>query len=336
MMAAMAVHKRTLYDILGVAPDASAIDIWNAYEERKAELQDRVPQDASALALAHQAHEVLTNPKRRAAYDASLAPAPQPDPALEPATVAPVIEVEDEEPPHGLPWAAIAIASGVVVAGLIFGLRNRSPKPPAPEAIPVEAEAPKPAAPPPAAVRNSAQILADALPSIARLQSFEMSGRAVPIGLALAVEPGVLMTTCHGIPAGVQLVASLGAQTHSASLALTDEVLDLCRLNVPGLGAKPLAIAAEDPKIAEKVYALGANAAGDFALTEGVVKHLLKTPSGNVIEISVPIGPAASGGAVFDAHGRLVGIATTPHAYGAGMNAVLPASWFAQMRSRGK
>jgi S1-C subfamily serine protease len=197
-------------------------------------------------------------------------------------------------------------------------------------------EAPTPVAPPPPAVRTGTQILADALPSIARLQSFEMSGRAVPVGLALTIEPGVMITTCHGIPAGVQLVASIGTQTHSASLAVTDEVLDLCKLNVPGFDGKPLAIAAEEPKVADKVYALGANAAGDFALTEGIVKHIMKTPSGNVIEISVPIAPTASGGALFDNHGKLIGIGTTPHTYAAGANIALPASWIAQARSRGK
>jgi S1-C subfamily serine protease len=338
MMAPMAAHKRTLYDILGVAPDASAIDIWNAYEERKEELQNMVPQDPSAMALAHQAHEVLTNPKRRAAYDASLAPPAEPPPVLESEQPAPVVEVEEEEPEHKLPWAAIAIASGVVIAGLIFGLRNRKPAPPspAPAVAEAEAETPKPAAPPPPAPRTSAQILAAALPSVARLQSFEMSGRAVSVGLALTVEPGVMITTCHGIPAGVQLVASVGAKTHSAALAVTDEVLDLCKLNVPGFDAQPLAIAAEDPKVADKIYALGANAAGDFALTEGIVKHIMKTPAGNVIEISVPIAPTASGGAVFDTHGKLVGIGTTPHPYAAGANVALPASWIAQARSRGK
>jgi hypothetical protein len=336
MMAPMAAYKRTLYDILGVAPDASAIDIWNAYEERKDELQNAVPQDSSAMALAHQAHEVLTNPKRRAAYDASLAPPAEPPSEPEPSQTAPVIETEEDEPEHKLPWAAIAVATGVVIAGLIFGLRNRRPAPPPPEPAVAEAEAPKPVAPPPAVPRTSAQILADALPSVARLQSFEMSGRALPVGLALTVEPGVVIATCHGIPAGVQLVASIGAQTHSAALALTDEVLDLCKLNVPGFDAKPLAIAAEEPKVGDRIYALGANAAGEFALTEGIVKHILKTPAGNVIEISVPIAPSASGGAVFDAYGGLVGLGTTPHAYGAGMNMVLPVSWFAKMKTQGR
>jgi serine protease Do len=171
---------------------------------------------------------------------------------------------------------------------------------------------------------------------VARLQSFEMSGRAVPVGLALAIEPGAMVTTCHGLPAGAQLVANVGGETHSAALALTDEVLDLCRLNVAGLGAKPLVLATEEPKPGDTLYALGANAAGEFAITEGTVRHVHRQPAGNVIEVSVPIAPSASGGAVFDSYGKVVGIATTPHAYGATVNAVLPATWIPNMRSRGK
>jgi len=57
-------------------------------------------------------------------------------------------------------------------------------------------------------------------------------------------------------------------------------------------------------------------------------------PDGKVLEISVPVAPAGSGGAVFDVFGRVVGIATTPHSYGANLSIAIPASAIAQMRSR--
>ena len=72
MMAPMAAQKKSLYEILGVSPDANSIDLGLAYERRKGELQRAVPQDPSAMALLHQAREILANPARRAAYDASL------------------------------------------------------------------------------------------------------------------------------------------------------------------------------------------------------------------------------------------------------------------------
>ena len=51
-----------------------------------------------------------------------------------------VIESDEDEPPRKLPWATIAISTGIVIAGLVYGLRNRPAKAPPPE--PVVAEAP--------------------------------------------------------------------------------------------------------------------------------------------------------------------------------------------------
>jgi hypothetical protein len=228
MMRDMAATKKTLYDILGIPRDANSIDIGLAHDKRRHELQHAAPQDPSALAFLHEAYEVLSDPQRRAAYDASLVTAAEKAEAAQQAQT-PDLVLEGGEPVEGerkLPWLAIGAVGVVVLLALIIGLRSRSNEAP-PKVEPV-AEAPKPVPPPAPVPRSGAQILAEALPAVARLQSFEMSGRAVPIGLALAVEPGAMMTTCHGIPAGVQLVANVGAESRSASLAVTDEVLDLC------------------------------------------------------------------------------------------------------------
>jgi len=64
------------------------------------------------------------------------------------------------------------------------------------------------------------------------------------------------------------------------------------------------------------------------------VKGLVNSPDGKLIELSVPVTQGNSGGAVLDAFGRLVGITTVPHKYGAGLNVAMPASWLAQMRTR--
>ena len=49
-----------------------------------------------------------------------------------------------------------------------------------------------------------------------------------------------------------------------------------------------------------------------------------------------PAGFNVLGGAVFDVYGRLVGIATTPHRYGANVNAAISSAWISQMRTRGR
>ena len=326
--------KKSLYEILGVPRDANSIDIGLAYERRKAELQRAVPHDASALSLAHQANEILSNPKRRAAYDASLVTQAEKAAAAE---QAPDLMLEGEEP-ESKPRSSKMIAGvvgGVVLLVVLFlmfrpGQDTRTAEAPPP------APAPKPVPAPPPQPLGAHQILPAALLSVGQVLSYEMSGRAVPMGLALAVEAGAVLTTCHAIPAGSKLVFRMGAETNSADLTTTDEVLDLCRLQVPGLNVRALTVAPEEPKPDEKIFALGVNAKGEFALTEGTVKSARTVQGVRVLEVSMPIAPTGSGGAVLNHFGQLVGIATTPHKYGPGLNAAIAASSIAQMRSRAR
>lgn len=331
----MAAQKKTLYEILGIPQDANSLDIGLAFQRRSSELQRAVPQDPHAMAFVHEAHEVLADPKRRAAYDASLVTAAEKAAAAGQATDLVLEGDEGDEKPRSKRYVPLVGAAVAIFVVLFFVLRaGRAPEAPPKAAEPV-VEAPKPAPPPLVALRAH-QILPAALLSVGRVMSYEMSGRAVPVGLAVAVEPGAMVTTCHGIAGNSQMVVRYGAESLSANLSATDEVLDLCKLAVTGMNARPIEIAADEAKAGDKIFVLGANAAGDFALTEGTVKSVRIASGVKVLELSVPIAPSASGGAVFDVYGRLVGIATTPHRYGANLNAAISSAWVSQMRTRGR
>ena len=330
-MAAMAQPKKTLYQILGVAREATAENIGLAHEMKTAELQRAQPPDPSGVALVRQAYEILSNPDRRAAYDASLVTAAEKAAAA--AQQAPDLELEagdGEEADKKRKLRLMAMIGGFAVVLIILFLAFR-PKAPPPPPEPV-AEAPKP--PPPPKLRTGTEILADAATSSGQVMSYSMSGTATPVGMALEFEAGQVVTTCHGIPAGSKLVVKVGAQVMPADLNITDEELDLCRLSVAGFTTPPLKVAAEDAKAGDKIFAVGMNAKGELAATEGKVNQLRTTPAGKVLEISVPINATGSGGGIFNELGQLVGVATTPHSYGAGLNIALPVSWIAQMRSR--
>ena len=330
----MPAPKQTLYEILGLPNDADDQDIGLAYQKRNYELARMTPHDPSAEAYVRQAYEVLSNPARRAAYDASLTTASE---RAAVAGQAPDLVIEDDEAPRGRPWLPLGVAAAAILILVIFALRmGRSPDPPKAPVAPV-AEAPKPAPPPPPAQPLGAEsILRAALLSAGRVMSYEMSGRAVPLGLAVAIEPGAMLTTCHAIPASSQLVVRHGADALSANLSVTDEVLDLCRLTVTGLNARAVEVAADEPKAGDKIFTLGVNAAGEYALTEGTVTQTRMAQSVKLLEVSMPIAPGASGGPVFDTFGRLVGIATTPHRHGANLNVAISSAWISQMRTRGR
>ena len=328
----MATPKKSLYEILGVPRDAMDLDIGLAHANKVKELQRAVPPDPGAQVLLHQAFEVLSNPKKRAAYDASLITAAEKAAAKEQAQSPDLVLEGDEETANpAKKWIGPAI--GAVLALVVIGfflMRGHEAPPPAPV---VQAPAPPPPPPAPKPL-TPAQVMPLAMKSTGRVMSYTMSGAAAPLGLALSVEPGTMVTTCHGIPAGSQIVVKMGPESHSATLDVTDEVLDLCRFMVAGLPGPPLAIAPDEPKAGDAIFVVGTNAAGDLAVTESSVKNLFAAPNGKVIELATPVAQGQSGGAVLDTFGRLVGITTTPHKYGAGLNVAMPASWLAQMRTR--
>ena len=329
----MAAPKKSLYEILGVERDANTIDIGLAYERRRDEAARRVPPDASEVALVQQAYEVLSNPARRTAYDASLVTAAEKAAAAEQPTD---LLLEPETPTRARSPIWVGAVAGIVVITAAIYFTLRSPAPP-PKELPAEPPKPVQAPAPPPKPLAPAAILAGVTPSIGQVLSYDMAGKANPVGLAAAIDRGVFVTTCHGIPAGAQLVVRVGLESHSASLALVDEELDLCKLAVPELRAPGIGIARDEPKAGDNLFVIGANAKGEIALTETKVKAVRALADGaKVIELDVPIAANGSGGALLDAFGRLAGVATTPHGFGAGLNVALPAAWLDQMRTRTK
>jgi len=325
--------KKTLYQILGVSRDANNLDIGMAHDQRVHEMDRTVHPDPSQAALVQQAWEILGDPKRRAAYDSQLVTAAERKAAAEQAT--PDLEIggdEEGRPKPKVPMIAIAVAAIVGVAALFFALRSETPKPPEPVA---EAPAQPPAQPPepPPRPRTAAEMVADVSAAGGPLLSYSMSGAATPLGMALAIDRGAMLTTCHGIPASSTLVVRIGKEQHPADLTVTDERLDLCRLSVAAFGKAPLRISGDEPRAGDKVFAVTTDAKGEITAAEGTIKSIRKVPVGDVLELSMPIPASGSGGGIFDPYGRLVGIATTPHAHGPGSVAI-PASWIARMRSR--
>ncbi|HKB81660.1 MAG TPA: hypothetical protein VKD04_00485 [Burkholderiales bacterium] len=127
--------KKTLYQILGVEPNASVAEIEAAYTLRHAELSGATMRDPNKQVLLQQAKETLSNASQRAAYDASLAIRVAGAP----------VEAHDEPEPAFLEvwgkWIAVAIVA--IGLGVWWAKHTASPpanKPPAPQAVPQDLE----------------------------------------------------------------------------------------------------------------------------------------------------------------------------------------------------
>ncbi len=338
MAARNPAKKRSLYDILGVPRDAMAIDIGMAYKRRLAEIDRKADVDPNEAALVREAYHILCQPKEREAYDASLITREEREEARTRPAPDLVLEAGEgetgEKKNRNLLWIAAA-ALAVLVLILAFALTRQGPAERAKQAAErfaaEEAKAPPP--PPPPKKNSASEVLALASNAIAGIVAYDTSGKPQAVGSGILVAPDGIVTTCHALPPSATIVTRLGNEQVPATLAIYDEDLNLCRLSVARRSTVPLVAAAEEPRVGDAVFAIGQHKGNELSVLEGTVRNIRSTPNGRFLEISMPVAPGASGGGLFDAYGRLVGVLTGK---AGGMNAAVPASALAQMRTRGQ
>jgi serine protease Do len=330
--------KRSLYDILGVPRDAMAIDIGVAYKRKLAELDRRADVDPNEAALVREAYHILCQPKEREAYDSSLITREEREEAKSRTAPDFMLDAGDDDPAASkrktMLWIGAA-ALAVLVILLAFAFTRSPPSERAKLAERNGTEEAKPApppAPPPPKKRSAADVLTLAMPTVASVVAYDISGKPQVVGSGVVLAPDGIVTTCHALPPSATIVARIGPEQIPANLVIYDEDLNLCRLSVARLAAAPLVAGPDEPKAGDVVFAAAQHKPGEISVVEGTIRAVSNTPKGRFLELSMPVTPSASGGALFDAYGRLVGVLTGKP----GTNAAVPASAVAQMRTRGQ
>jgi hypothetical protein len=297
----------SLYEVLGVPRSARLPEIVRAYERLKAdeEKESTVP-DPRRMALARVAHDTLTDPDRRAAYDKSLGLLGKPKP--------PPAPVKRKRGATG-PIAGVALVV-LAAAGAAWYFLGRDTSPAA-----KKAEAPGLA---------PAQVVEEVAQHVGRVQGALMSGEVRELGAAVGIASGEMVTTCRGIEPGMQLSVKVGEIATKAEVARASTDLDVCTLAVPGAGSG-VKLRPGVPALNEKLNAITVASARPGVL--GVTTaRAIQNPAGPVLEIKAG-APLPNGTPLFDAQARLVGIVVAPHAFGEGVVAALGAARIAQSRA---
>lgn len=326
--------KRTLYEVLGVDREASAEEIAAAYRKRIEELKAAPSQDNSALALARDARDILSDTYLRTNYDASLVrPAAAATPPKEEAT--PEQPAESWLRQYRWPVAAAAV---LLICIAWFALHRPSPRIPKAPATPVAAEtaeAPAEEEAPAAEARSPKDIFNEVSPSVVRINVMDGTSRLIDTVSGVVIEPGVVITNCHVAARGTTLGVKVRNEIRPATVQVADEALNLCRLSVPGLDIPPVQVGSVwTLHTGQRVLAIGAPVGIEASMKDGVVSTLAQVDLGTVIQTTAPISPGWSGGGLFDMSGHLVGITTYHHPYGPNINVALPADWITQMQAR--
>ncbi len=149
------------------------------------------------------------------------------------------------------------------------------------------------------------------------------------LGSGVIIDNGVIVTNIHvinGASFGYITMDNTDRQIEIEGVLALDTLNDLALLSVPNaISNQKIIIQNTYPKVGERIYATGnpKGLAGTFS--EGNVSAIRNFDNKSLVQISAPISPGSSGGAIVNQSGELVGIAVSGIADGQNLNFAIPA-----------
>jgi len=163
--------------------------------------------------------------------------------------------------------------------------------------------------------------------SLVQLVGTGVDGRFY-LGSGVALPDGSVVTNCHVTQHSKRVEPFWGNSPVRAESQRADVKHDLCLVQMPGLAARPVDVASSKRlRVGDKVYAIGFNGGRRLTYEEGEVSELYPLDGGMVIRTTAAFSQGASGGGLFDDHGRLVGILTFFRVSGEVAYFAVPVEW---------
>ncbi|MHA6910102.1 S1C family serine protease [Ralstonia pseudosolanacearum] len=184
-----------------------------------------------------------------------------------------------------------------------------------------------------------AEIFQKVSPSVWEVRVIGPDGKGLSMGSAVVIGDGVAITNCHVLRGGKQVWLKRGNANFGARLQYPDVERDLCQLRVADFHYPAVALAPGSALVTgQKVYAIGNPLGLELTISEGLISSLRTDDDGRLksVQTSAAISRGSSGGGLFDANGRLIGI--TDHqvvlTLGQNLNFAIPADWIADVPAR--
>ena len=147
-------------------------------------------------------------------------------------------------------------------------------------------------------------------------------------GSGIVVAPGKLITNCHVVGNASEIKLISQGRISYGRLIIHDAERDLCVVAAPDLDVAPVRLGStRELVLGQPVFAAGYPGGEQFTFSAGRVKGLHEAYGSRVIQTSAYFEPGASGGGLFDAEDRLLGILTFKAASGGDFHFVLPIEW---------
>lgn len=225
------------------------------------------------------------------------------------------------------------------LVGLVLVLVMQAAMAQSPTPVPVQA---------PAQVSGQAAVEAmapDALfeklsPSVWVVVTFDADEKRLAQGSAVVIGAGTLITNCHVLVRSRSIAVRRDNVAYRATLEHADPERDLCQLQVKNFTAPAVQLAPTSAlRVGQRVYAVGNPRGLELTFSDGLISGLRRGEDDKTVELvqtTAPISPGSSGGGLFDAQGRLIGITTAVARDSQNLNFAMPADWIAQVPERAR
>ncbi len=162
-------------------------------------------------------------------------------------------------------------------------------------------------------ILTAVQISEQCAPAVFYIKTYAFNGEAAGSGSGFFIsEDGLAITNYHvAANSSVLTITTQDGKTYSdVKIIDADQENDLALLKINGTGFKYLQMGNSGTlKQGQQVYAIGSPLGLDNTMSLGIISNPSRTLSGvNYVQISVPIAPGSSGGALIDEYGKVVGV----------------------------
>lgn len=171
--------------------------------------------------------------------------------------------------------------------------------------------------------------------SIVLVRGYNPDG-SLAYGSGVVIGPNKVVTNCHVLRKTNQAWVSQGEDAFAIVSVHVDAMHDLCLLNTDNLPVQPVSLGntAELGK-GNEVFAIGHSNGVPAPLTSyGQIKSLYPFEGGNVVRTSARFSLGASGSALFDGTGRLIGINTFKTPGRAAYFYAVPVEWVKNLENK--
>lgn len=150
-------------------------------------------------------------------------------------------------------------------------------------------------------------------------------------GSAVQLSPGLLVANCHTLRRAEQIVVLHPNRPFKARVDRTDPHHDLCLLRTARFSGHTLdRIGSDALRVGDAVSAYGFAPGFRMSIARGHITALHAYDGAHVIRTSARFPPGASGGALFDGAGHLIGVLTF-RARDESLNYALPMQWLERL-----